>query len=458
MNRWEPALTEDPGGERSLAQESFKRNSSPRRLTICGIGYAQSPHVIARLGWFAERGHKVYLITETATPATLVGITQFVPSLGERVTTSLWFRIIWRAFRHGLRINLDHVWRPLMFLRVLRRCKPDIVHVHYAYSYYAWLAGIFGCRPLVVSVMGGDILFEEQGTPTPVGKWLTINTLRRADYITSKSHHLTSVLERFGISAAKTDRILWGIPVRHFHRVDATPLRERFGIKPGELIILSPKILQPLYRIHLVVEAMPRVLQQRPNAVLLIMEYISDLDYRAEIADQIMALGLSERVHFIGNATHSEMPMFYSLADVTISVPSSDGLPQSLLESMACGTPNILSKLPRYQEFVQHRESAYFVDATPEDIAAGVVDLLNNPDLRDAIAQNALTLVQREGDLDEQAARVESRYLDLATTVRSRSFDLLNLLAVGRRYWQDRLKIKSAGRLMEEHNMARARR
>ena len=55
---------------------------------------------------------------------------------------------------------------------------------------------------------------------------------------------------------------------------------------------------------------------------------------------------------------------YYSIADVAVSVPESDGMPQTLLEAMACGTPNLLVKLQRYEEIVEHGESAYLVEPT----------------------------------------------------------------------------------------------
>jgi len=405
-----------------------------RRLTVCGIGYAQSPHVRSRLQCFAERGHKVYVITETAVTPDIPGVTQLVPALDDSIRSSLWFKVVWWGCRKLFNLNFDDVWRTYVFVSLLRRCRPDIVHIHYAYAYYAWLAGLVGCRPLVVTVMGGDVLYKEQGSPTPTGIWLTLNVFRRADYITSKAHHLTTVLDELGGFGRKAERIVWGIPVSRFGRVDASSLRQQFGVRPDDLVIVSPKILQRLYQVHLIVEAMPDVLAACPNAVLLIMEYGADPEYRAEISARIDALRLGERVRFVGKAEHSEMPKFYSLADVLVSVPSSDGLPQSLLESMACGTPNIMSKLPRYQEIVEHGTSAYFVDEEPQDIAAGIVTLLRDPELRHRVAANALAVVRREGDLDEQARRVEKRYIQLASSIRPRSFDLANLLSCWWRY------------------------
>src|SRR5207245_1985487 len=89
-------------------------------------------------------------------------------------------------------------------------------------------------------------------------------------------------------------------------------------------------------------------------------------------------------------------------------------------ESMDGEAPNLLSKLPRYEEIVRHEESAYFVEATAAGIGDGITRLLRDPALRAKLARNALDIVRREADLDEQAGRVERRYCELAETVRPR--------------------------------------
>jgi len=84
------------------------------------------------------------------------------------------------------------------------------------------------------------------------------------------------------------------------------------------------------------------------------------------------------------------------------------------LEGMACETPSILGRLPRYEEIVSHRESAYFVDADPASIGAGILELLGQPHLRAHIARTALAIVREQGSLGEQAALVERRFQELA--------------------------------------------
>jgi glycosyltransferase involved in cell wall biosynthesis len=312
----------------------------------------------------------------------------------------------------------------LDFLYALRRCNPDIVHVHFAYSDPAWLTGLLGCRPLAVTVMGGDVLFEEQGSPTATGKRLTVHLLQQADYITTQSDFLTTAVTGLGDFAEKTERVLWGVPLDKFRRRDASHLRLALGVKPEARVILSPKILQPFYRVDLVVEAMAIVRKSCPDAVLVTTEYLADPAYREQLLRRVAELDLTEHVVFSGVLSESEMPELYSLATVSIAVPSSDGMPQALLESMACETPQILSRLSRYEELVQHEESAYFVDPNPESIAAGIIRLLEDETLRARIARQGRRIVEQEANLDEQAAHVERRLQELVATTPPRTLRL----------------------------------
>jgi glycosyltransferase involved in cell wall biosynthesis len=166
--------------------------------------------------------------------------------------------------------------------------------------------------------------------------------------------------------------------------------------------------------VHLIVEAMPRIAAAVPGARLLITEYQADVGYRDEIVRRVRALGLEDRVRFVGHVPYADMPQYYSLADVTVGVPPSDGLPQTLLEAMACGAPSILSRLARYEELVTHGESAYFVDLTPEAIADGVIRVLGDAALRERIASIGREIVGIHADFGRDVDRMETKYYELS--------------------------------------------
>lgn len=209
------------------------------RLTIYAVGSAESTHVIDRVKCLVERGHHAYLICSRLSD--IEGVQEIVPQLPPSRVIEIPLKLVnafsVRVFKKSIAPYLDTVHLFYNHLKILRRQKPDIVHVHYAYSMLAWMAAVADHHPLVVSIMGGDILFDEQGSATPRGKWLTLQLLNSADLITSKSDYLTSVLEKLGKFGSKTIRVIWGVDLARFRAVDATALRTHLGLSSCHRVI-----------------------------------------------------------------------------------------------------------------------------------------------------------------------------------------------------------------------------
>jgi glycosyltransferase involved in cell wall biosynthesis len=64
------------------------------------------------------------------------------------------------------------------------------------------------------------------------------------------------------------------------------------------------------------------------------------------------------------NITHQEMPAYFNLADIMVTIPRSDGMPQSLYEAMACGTYPIMGNLESYRELIQDGVNGRLVEVS----------------------------------------------------------------------------------------------
>jgi len=154
---------------------------------------------------------------------------------------------------------------------------------------------------------------------------------------------------------------------------------------------------------------------------LIISENTVDATYKAEILALISSLQLQKHVIFVGDIRHEEMPQYYSLADVVVGIPPSDGLPQTLLETMACEVPHILVRLPHYKEIVAHEQSTYFVEISVESIADGITRLLSDTKLRERIAREGLQIVRMQADFQKEVSRVEEKYYELLDSPKRRT-------------------------------------
>jgi glycosyltransferase involved in cell wall biosynthesis len=140
--------------------------------------------------------------------------------------------------------------------------------------------------------------------------------------------------------------------------------------------------------------------------VLVIAEYGADEGYRRDLELRIDALGLRERVRLVGAVPHTEMRGLYSATAAVVMAPSSDGLPQSLFEALACGAPVLLGRLAGYSEIVEDGRSALFVDLDAASIAKGLGRLLGDASLRASLAREGRIAVSRKASLPDDVERV----------------------------------------------------
>jgi glycosyltransferase involved in cell wall biosynthesis len=307
------------------------------------------------------------------------------------------------------------------FLHDVRSFAPDLLHLHYAGGKLGTMALLSGVRPLVVTVMGGDVLAEQHPGGLPAReRRATRRILEAADLVLVKSEALRPVVAEMGRLRARVETVRWGVDPAVFRRDPeaAGRLRRGLGLADSDRVVLSPRLLAPLYNGELIVEAMAEVVRQVPAAVLLLTEYGADAAYRDRLARRAEALGLAGRIRWLGAVAHRDMPALYSLAEAIVSVPSSDGLPQSLFEAMACGTPAVLGRLRAYEEVVRDGDTALLADLSADAIARALLRLLAEPGLHASIARAAQARVAEVALLPAEAGRVVRLYAEVLASPR----------------------------------------
>jgi glycosyltransferase involved in cell wall biosynthesis len=366
------------------------------------VGSGRSIHVVVRAAAIAARGHAVRLVT----------LGEVLPAQGVEVRT----RPLPRSLPGA-------VAAARAFFRDIADFRPDLLHLHYAGGPLGTLATLSRARPLVATVMGGDVLPERHpGGLSGLERRASRRVLEEADLILAKSDALRPAIARHGDSAARVETVRWGIDPEKFRPVpaDGRRLREKLGLLASDRVILSPRTVNAVHNIHLLVDAMPRILAAAPGAMLLLAEPAADPDYKRRVSERIVELGLAGRVRFIGGLGHEDMPALYSMSEVMVAIPVADGLPQSLFEAMGCGTPAVLGRLPAYAEAVEDGKSALLVDLASEAVAGAVARLLTEPALHETIAAAARDRVAAIALLPREAQRVEEFYRRLLAEPRRR--------------------------------------
>jgi len=365
-------------------------------LRICVLGAVTSAHTITRAKIFLEYDHDVFIVTPT----------DQIDIDGIKIT----------ACPRGPQSGFFHKlgWLFKVFNSV-RHAKADIFHAHYAAELTTWMAALLGKKKLIVTVMGGDVLFDEQGSIGPVGRWLTRFALKKADLITVKSALLADVVREFGIPSHKIVEIVWGVDHRKFKNdpIAAKNRREKWKLSQDKKIIYSPRMLTPFYNQELMLDAFVKVQQSAPESHLVFSTYNEDLSFKNDLIKKSKLLGIENAISFVPAEDTNDMVGSYCAADLVLSLAPSDGTPQSVMEAMACHTPVIMTDLKRYREFFKHKETAWFVKLNADDIAGSILDLLNDTEMGCSIIEKAALNVRNIANLEAQAELMNSYYMGL---------------------------------------------
>jgi glycosyltransferase involved in cell wall biosynthesis len=286
-----------------------------------------------------------------------------------------------------------------------------VLHAHQVTS-AGWLGAATGYHPFLVTSWGSDLLVGARRSlvQRQLARWV----LARADYVTCVSGQLVEAARALGVAAERVELTPWGVDTTLFH-----PGAARQDRPP---IVLSIRGLRPIYNPLVIAQAIPAVLARRPDTRFVIRTYSVDAELLAAFRDIVAQGGAAGAVEYVGDLPDDHaIADLYRQAAVAVSVPSSDGTPQSVLEAMACGAAPVLSDLPALRAWVQPDQEGLFVPAGDvAALAAAILRLLGDDTLRQSVQAAAVRLVQERADSRLWMQRYEQIYRQLAAGQRPR--------------------------------------
>jgi len=195
-----------------------------------------------------------------------------------------------------------------------------------------------------------------------------------------------SLVQEFGLERYKHKISLAHEHFLHFDRFKLQkPLNERTNLV-GYIGRLSQEkgILNFM-------EAIPKVVETRGEATFLIA---GDGQLRPQVEEY--AVQSSNKVRFIGWIPHDELPEYLNKLKLLVLPSYTEGLPNIMLEAMACGTPVLATPVGATPDIIKDGETGFIMENnSPECIAGNIVRALDHPSL-EQIARNARALVERE--------------------------------------------------------------
>lgn len=103
-------------------------------------------------------------------------------------------------------------------------------------------------------------------------------------------------------------------------------------------------------------------------------------ELKSEIENKVAEHGLSKRVTLLGAVPQAKLASFHQVSDVFVLSSVYEGLPLTVLEALACGTPVVTTNSGETPDFLGVDSGIVCYDRTPKAIAVALEQILQNPD------------------------------------------------------------------------------
>lgn len=169
------------------------------------------------------------------------------------------------------------------------------------------------------------------------------------------------------------------------NKVNSLALKSRLGLSKGHFVLMCLSRLDGWKRQDRVINAMPLILKEVPNARLVI---VGDGPKRQELEEMVRELSLESHVQFMGMIEHNKVCDMLGIADVFLQTNDSSCLGNTLLEAMVCGRAIVTWDVGTTRDVIADDENGCLMpDAEPRTIARTVIALAKDSKRRKRLAK-----------------------------------------------------------------------
>jgi glycosyltransferase involved in cell wall biosynthesis len=281
-------------------------------------------------------------------------------------------------------IGLYAVCLPLV------RLRPDVVHFEWNVSaaYFLPLFDVWDC-PVTTSCRGSDIsVYPHMPDEEPYASVLP-DVLRRATAVHCISESQKAEAVAFGLDPAKARVVPSAVDPNAFK-----PAYGDGGDRDGDVLrVITVGRLRWEKGHEYALEAIRITLDQSLPVRLEILgavppEWRSRMDERSRILHTVADLGLDRHVRLFGGASSAEVCRRLQASDVMLHAGVTEGIPNAIVEAMACGLPVVAAGCGGIPEAVTDGVEGFLVPPRdPEAMARALLRLGQDASLRRRMGQ-----------------------------------------------------------------------
>jgi phosphatidylinositol alpha-1,6-mannosyltransferase len=288
----------------------------------------------------------------------------------------------------------------------------------HACSWVAWRRGL----PVCTMIHGTGVRSRVPTSPSAYdnpASWLIERSrlrqaTRRADHVIVPSTYTRDLLVDTGVELEAVT-VLSPFRAEDPDRVPEDrqqAVRDRFGVGDRPVIVTISRLVERK-GVDTAIEALATVRETVPDAAYVVAGEGPDRERLEGLAAEA---GLADAVTFAGFVDEDTKQALYAAADVFV-MPNREladgdveGFGIVFLEANLHGTPVVGGRSGGAIDAIEHGETGYLVDPTdPDEVAARLVELLNDPEIAQRMGENGRRRIREEMDFEANVRDLVAR-------------------------------------------------
>lgn len=189
------------------------------------------------------------------------------------------------------------------------------------------------------------------------------------------------------IKEQSLEKFKYKISIGHEHFLDFNSFKKKKKIEERQNLVGYIGRLSQAKGVLNLIKAFPSVLEMRGDIRFLVG---GDGNLSSKIRAYLNKKGIRDKVKMVGWIPHENLPDFLNKLKLLVLPSHTEGLPNVMLEAMACGTPVLATPVGAIPSIIKNRETGFLLRSNdPTHIADRIVKLLSKPNLLEEVSRNA---------------------------------------------------------------------
>lgn len=276
--------------------------------------------------------------------------------------------------------------------RILENLKIDVVHSQHP-NLLGWTAKRWAKKKRVPLVFTWHTLYDRYVhfvplVPKGLAAWWVIRQAARyannADAVVAPSESLRKIISQWGVAGKNTAVIPTGIDEEKFLRGNGKNIKEKYGIKFGDVVLLTVCRLTEEKNVIFLFESVMKAMIKNERLKFIA---VSGGNLEPRLRNMARLKNIEKRIFFTGVVENVED--YYAAADVFVYASKSETQGMIISEAMYMKLPVVAVRAPGIEDAVVDGETGFLIEENEDIFSEKIERLAMDKELRDGFSKEA---------------------------------------------------------------------